>query len=214
MIEFSVRRSDLVDAGACEEGLAVVDEWMRDQGCGRWAEYRGHWTNEEQIKLLTSPVASLIDWAVANGFLPAINLRGLRALDVDATLAAASRMCARDCNLRGLNMAHSTIPGALFINCDLVGARFFCAIADRAELAWCELDGANFRGANLRHASFDHSSLRGANLTGADLGGAVFTDACLAGAKIDGADFTGATMPDGLTYPCQSEPLAHYVGGE
>lgn len=103
----------------------------------------------------------------------------------------------------------------VWINADLVGARFVACDMLQSIWAKCEasrammtgsdlngaifsaqtkLRGADFSGANLTNAIFDDVDLRDANLAGANLAGAIFNKVNLTRAQLNGANLSGSTL--------------------
>ncbi len=101
-----------------------------------------------------------------------------------------------ECDLVGLNLAHSILQKANFYHSkldrvNLEGSDLFNASFDRSSLTQ-----ANLRNTNLSKASFLYANLSGADLRGADLSYASFTYANLRGANLCGANLTGAMITD------------------
>ena len=161
----TLRRADLVAAGACAEWIGIYDEvcrlrgddhapWVRRGGVSR----RDH----SRLRVELTPLAQVWlarDGRGALGWLRELGLMGPAAL-YGADLSGA--------NLRGAYLAGANLSGANLRGADLAGAN---------------LSGANLSGADLAGANLSGADLIGANLIGAYLYGAArYTgDAIIAG---------------------------------
>jgi hypothetical protein len=129
-----LRRSVLVRASACPEGLKRFDLLVQLQG--RRSALRLTWAH--MLWLATTELfKSDIAWAMQLGLLPMFNLRG-------AELRGANL---RGANLRGANLRGADLHGADMRDADLYGADLYGA----------DLYGANLRGANLLGADLGGS---------------------------------------------------------
>ena len=140
----TLRRADIVAAGACAEWLAIYDDVCRLRGDDHapWVRRGGVSRRDpSRLRVELTPLAQV--WLARNG------REALGWL--------------RD---RGLMGAPS------LARADLRGADLSGAYLSRADLSGAYLSGADLRGADLSGADLSGADLRGADLRGADLYGA------------------------------------------
>lgn len=175
----TLRRADLVAAGACAEWLRTFDEICALRGDDRAPLVRrGGVTRRDpqRLRIELTPLAQLwmardahgaVSWLRDKGVLGAVFAPRLQAPGIDlygADLGGA--------NLRGANLGGANLAGANLIGANLSGVNLRRAVLHSANLGGANLSGANLRGANLRGADLGSANLCGADLGGADLRGA------------------------------------------
>ncbi len=96
-----------------------------------------------------------------------------------------------DRDLRGIDLAHESLPGVDLSGCDLSGAHLA-----RTDLQGANLSMGQLRGAVLFGADLTGCELLNADLRGADLGEAVADRAGFGGANLDGALLLTAKLAD------------------
>ena len=145
----TLRRADLVAAGACAEWLSIYDDicrlrcdehapWVRRGGVSR--------RDPERLRVELTPLAQV--WLARDG-------RGALAWLRE----------------RGL-MGPASLVRAYLSRADLRGADLY-----RANLTGADLTGADLTGADLTGADLTGADLSGADLSGADISGAArYTD--------------------------------------
>jgi len=159
----TLRRADLVAAGACAEWLAVFDAICALRGDDRAPLVR--------LRVELTPLAQLWMARDARGAVQWLRERSVLGPVFAPRLQAA---------------------GIDFYRADLRGAYLDSAYLDSAYLDSADLRGAYLRGADLRGAYLDGAYLDGAYLRGAYLRGADLHGAYLRGADLRGADLRGA----------------------
>ncbi len=88
----------------------------------------------------------------------------------------ATKQCQK-CDLTGVGLVLSRLPGANLAGANLAGANFSQANLVGADLSGANLAGANFAGANLAGARLTNAEMRGAGFRGANLSGVDLTGA-------------------------------------
>jgi len=157
VILLTIRRKDLVTAGACKEGLALYDAiaaMQQETDARRGKRIKVRWTRLHRLWIATA-YPSFWAWLQDRGIAPEISLRGA--------------------DLRGADLRGAYLRGAYLYGADLYGA----------DLRGADLYGADLRGADLYGADLYGAYLRGADLRGAYLGGADLCGADLRGADLD-----------------------------
>jgi uncharacterized protein YjbI with pentapeptide repeats len=166
----TLRRADLVAAGACAEWLSIYDDicrlrcdehapWVRRGGVSR--------RDPSRMRVELTPLAQV--WLARDGRGALVWLRD-RGLMGPASLARADLSGA---DLRGAYLYGADLSGADLRGADLRGAYLYGADLRGADLRGADLSGADLRGADLRGAYLYGADLSGADLRGADLRGAV-----------------------------------------
>lgn len=144
-----LKREALVEHRACEEGLALFDEFAAAQG---------------RRQSLRIPLAGLL-WAACDqrtrGFLVWAQGEGL-----------LPRVIAQGANLNGADL-----EGAYLRDADLRRANLTDANLEGADLEGADLTDANLEGAYLTHANLTHANLTRAYLEDADLRSTYLTGA-------------------------------------
>ena len=177
----TLRRADLVAAGACAEWLSIYDDICRLRGDERapWVR-RGSISRRdpERLRVELTPLAQVWLARDGRGALSWLRERGL--------MGPAS-------------LVRADLSGAYLSGADLYGADLSGADLSGAYLSGADLRRANLGGANLRRANLNGADLRRANLGGADLSGADLSGAYLSGAAryTDDAPISGWTVTDG-----------------
>jgi uncharacterized protein YjbI with pentapeptide repeats len=97
-------------------------------------------------------------------------------------------------DLRGVDLARTSLVGGAFDRADLEGANLEGADLSRASLKRASLREAYLVGANLSNTNLENADLEGAKLERANLAGANLTRANLEGANLTGADLSGAQL--------------------
>ena len=143
-ITVTIKREELVKAGACAGGLAMLDAILTLRGPERGVPVRTQDGRSER-----------------------------RATWLRVELSVLAQMwLARDCEhiawLRSIGFLPSVFaPRANLVRANLYGANLDGANLDGANLYGANLDGANLYGANLYGANLVRANLYGATLTGA-----------------------------------------------
>jgi hypothetical protein len=200
----TLRRADLVTAGACAEWVGIFDEICRLRGdaAAPWVR-RGSISRRDpsRLRVELTPLAQVwlardgrgaLAWLRERGLMgPAslvrADLRGADLRRADLRGADLSRANLYGADLRGANLSGAYLSGAYLSGAYLTGA-YLCG----AYLTGAYLCGADLRGADLSRADLYGAYLTGANLTGAYLTGADLSRADLGGAYLTGANLTGA----------------------
>ena len=138
----TLRRADLVAAGACAEWLSIYDDICRLRGDERapWVRRGGVSRRDpSRLRVELTPLAQVWLARDGRGALSWLRERGLMG---PASLVRA--------DLRGADLSRADLTGA--------------------NLSGAYLTGANLTGADLRGANLTGADLSGADLTGAYLG--------------------------------------------
>ena len=145
----TLRRADLVAAGACAEWLSIYDDICRLRGDERapWVR-RGSISRRDpsRLRVELTPLAQV--WLARDG-------RGALAWLRERGLMGPASLVRAD--LRGANLYRANLGGADLSGANLGGA--YLCVAD--------LSGADLTGADLSGADLGGAYLTGANLTGA-----------------------------------------------
>ena len=150
-----INREKLVDADACEPGLALWDELLGPTGVIQ------EWTYAHQIFVLAhNESRKHWGWLVAEGMVRQYPMDG-----VDFSGADLEEADLEDADLRGADLEDADLSCAYLIGAILDGANL-----KNADLVLADLTGAKLRNADLRGSRLGGSWLRGADLTGAVLG--------------------------------------------
>lgn len=103
-----------------------------------------------------------------------------------------------DCDLTRISLAHSSMRGARFVRCKLLGVHF-ATLGDHPELAFesCDLRYAVFDGLSLRTTRFidcglQETGFNDADLIDTDFSGSEMSGAIIARSDLAGADFSRA----------------------
>ena len=182
----TLRRADLVAAGACAEWLSIYDDicrlrcdehapWVRRGGVSR--------RDPERLRVELTPLAQVWLARDGRGALSWLRERGLMG---PASLVRADL---RGADLYGADLRGAYLSGAYLSGADLYGA----------DLSGAYLSGADLSGADLSGADLYRADLSGADLSGAYLSGADLYRADLSGAAryTDDAPISGWTVTDG-----------------
>ena len=169
----TLRRADLVAAGACAEWLSIYDDICRLRGDERapWVRRGGVSRRDpSRLRVELTPLAQV--WLARDG-------RGALAWLRERGLMGPASLVRAD--LRGADLCGAYLRGADLCGADLRGA---------------DLYGANLRGADLYGANLRGADLYGANLYGANLSGAArYTD----DAPISGWTMTDGRLVRGVS---------------
>jgi len=134
MIMVTIRRSRLVELGACEKGIALFDAIASMRG--RRTSFRVEWTPLAEAWFSTSGFAQ---WARENGVVPRLSLAHT--------------------NLEGANLARASLAYASLEGASLEGASLEGASLEGAYLAGAYLAGSNLAGVNLARAYLAYANL-------------------------------------------------------
>ena len=168
----SLRLSELVHAGACEDGvhffldLAAMSSPVQQhdpQLVIAWTQLHSVW--------LAVDYPDFSRWLVNRGLIPGVE--------------------AHDADLRGLNMRHAALSRANLTGADLSGS----------DLSHADLTGADLSGANLSHARLCCSYMRGAKMNEVLAKNVDFTACDMTGvrmhhARVFGGDMRGARLSE------------------
>ena len=156
----TLRRRDLVAAGACKKWLAQFDAICALRGPDTAPSVRRKdgtsYRDPARLRIELTPLAQV--WAArdARGAVEWLRMKGLWY----------------GADLHGANLHGADLRGANLRGADLYGVDLYGADLHGADLYGVDLRGANMYGANMYGANLYGADLRGANLRGADLRGA------------------------------------------
>ena len=176
MISVTLTRAELVEKGACQEGLGLFDKLSSLQGLLNDGLYVEDWTPLHSV-WAWKEYSSFAYWCEQQNLIPRANLSG-------ADLSRA--------NLSGADLSRADLSGADLSRANLYGANLYGANLYGADLSGADLYGANLYGANLYGADLSGADLYRADLSRADLSRADLYGANLYGADLSGADLSGA----------------------
>ena len=160
----TIRRRDLVAAGACADWLAAFDAAVAERDLER------------------VPLEPHADGTPRYGVRPVERGPVVRRLD-GSTYCAADRLRIELSPLAQVWLSLPVAPGS---------GTAWAWLRARGIVGWQNLYGADLSGANLYGANLYGADLSGADLSGADLSGADLYGANLSGADLSGADLYGA----------------------
>jgi uncharacterized protein YjbI with pentapeptide repeats len=111
------------------------------------------------------------------------------------------------CNLSMMKFRGSTLGGAVFVNCKIMGVNFSDCdnFLFTPQFDTCILDYASFMSKKMVKTSFLRTSLKEVNFIQANLSGSVFDHADLADAVFNQTDLTGADLSTALNYTIDPE---------
>ena len=171
----TLRRRDLVAAGACKKWLAQFDAICALRGPDTAPSVRRKdgtsYRDPARLRIELTPLAQVwaardareaVEWLRMKGLWHGVDLHGANLHGADL----------RGANLRGADLYGADLRGANLRGADLYGVDLYGANLRGADLYGVDLRGANMYGADLRGANMYGADLRGANLRGADLRGA------------------------------------------
>ena len=191
----TLRRRDLVAAGACKKWLAQFDAICALRGPDTAPSVRRKdgtsYRDPARLRIELTPLAQV--WA-ARDAREAVEWLRMKGLWYGADLCGANLRGAdlRGADLRGADLRGANLRGADLRGANLRGADLYGADLCGANLRGADLYGADLYGANLHGADLYGADLRGANMYGADLHGANLYGADLRGANLHGANLRGA----------------------
>ena len=171
----TLRRRDLVAAGACKKWLAQFDAICALRGPDTAPSVRRKdgtsYRDPARLRIELTPLAQVwaardareaVEWLRMKGLWHGVDLHGANLHGADL----------RGANLRGADLYGANMYGANLRGADLYGVDLYGADLHGADLYGVDLRGANMYGADLQGANLYGADLRGANLRGAILRGA------------------------------------------